>query len=295
MRVSMRRTAGKTIAEYALILALLVLVAIPALSYLGRVITEGYRQNEPTSKAGQLFALLGGSGQGMAGTFGENVRGVFDRGLFSSQPVDNVLFHYNSETGVVEVLLPDGSSAASAATSADGTRILAQNLLDAGLAADLAPEQQAELENLSRLAFKLAEEEEMLIRKYPQLADGENVNLKVFMAYEGQKVDSTIYYDYLAFTDAYERLSGQLGQSTDPALAAVKETVDTNATLVSQLAYKNFVEMQTQRKNGAASSTERKAEEAVVKAADVDITEITVEETPPETRAAGQDLRNSGV
>ncbi len=59
-----KQAQGKTLAEYALILFLVVLVSIPALQILGNAISDLLAEGNAPSKAGQLFGLLGGNGGG---------------------------------------------------------------------------------------------------------------------------------------------------------------------------------------------------------------------------------------
>lgn len=58
----MKFSRGAEIAEYGLILALLVLIAIPALVVMGEGLSASYFNMNPTGKAAQLFGLLGGGG-----------------------------------------------------------------------------------------------------------------------------------------------------------------------------------------------------------------------------------------
>ncbi len=286
-----KKNTGISIAEYALIFALVAIVAIPTLSILGDAIASGLRDNEPTSRADALFALLGGSGANTgAGT--EAVAGM-GTSPPQGQPLSNVAFNYNPQTGMVEIILPDGSSGGSMTTSADGTRILAQNLADLASNPALPPQERQQLQNLSNLGFKIAAEEEKLLAKYPQLAEGENVDLNFFNPSMG--LDTTLYFDYQDFTAAYEKLSAQLKSSE---VEELKASVDTNAALISQLAYHNFVEMQMRPENGAASWRQGDAASKMVTADGtiaIETYQYEVAETPAVTEEASSELQDSGV
>ncbi len=60
----MKPCRGVEIAEYGLILALLVLISVPALMFMGEQLSSSYNNMNPTGKASELFALLGGGAGG---------------------------------------------------------------------------------------------------------------------------------------------------------------------------------------------------------------------------------------
>jgi Flp pilus assembly pilin Flp len=281
----MRNQPGNTIAEYALILALVAVIAMPVVTFMGGMLEQSYRNNEPMSKADDLFALLdaktpsGGSGPEMVETSASS--GI--KAQPSGQPVGNVYFNYNPATGLVEVLLPNGSATGSTTTSADGTELLAKNLANllSTYQNDLTPVQQDKLNQLSSLGYKLAAEERKLLQAYPELATGASIDLNVFTG----KLDSTIYYDYLDFKSMYEMLASQLN-GTDPQTVQIKQVLDTNAALISQLAYKNFIEVQTRPENYGGETGMIGPAKAGVVSGNIDITAITISETPVVTEAA---------
>jgi hypothetical protein len=280
----MRSRSGKTLAEYALLLELIVLVSVPAVIFLGGNVENLYLGSDPIGKAQPLFSLLAPANK-TAGAPATSPAG-------SGQPLSNVFFNYDPATGMVSVFLPGGSPAGTTTTSADGTQLLAQNLADILInnGSLLTPEQQDTLGDLSRLGFKLADAERDLLARYPALATGQNVNLQVF---DGSNLDSSIYYDYQAFNQAYSDLIASLDPN-DPVTANIIQAIETNSSIISQLAYYNFIEMQARPENTPGTSWDVTAAQGMV-CDGVDVTQITADQSPVVTDQASQNLQGQGV
>jgi hypothetical protein len=89
----------------------------------------------------------------------------------------------------------------------------------------------------------------------------------------------------------YQMLAGQFDPN-DPRQAQIKEVLDTNAALISQLAYENFIEMQSRVENSDASRPSMA--KAGVVSGNIDITAITISETPVVTEAASSNISTTG-
>ncbi len=119
----MGKSQGNFIAEYGLIMALVVLVAVVSLGYLGSVLDQSYAKNGNLSQANELFGLLGAS----AGTGGANdsTTGTAPGSAGSALPPEAVQTYANAGiTGTFEV--PIGS--ANLASSAEGSERVAETI-----------------------------------------------------------------------------------------------------------------------------------------------------------------------
>jgi hypothetical protein len=108
----MRLARGHSIPEYALVLALVVLVSIPAVAFLGTTTSQFFWQNGDLSKADRLFSLLdveapgGANGPGSPGPGDTtNPYDAFDQLGQSGGPV---VMRMNNNA--LELLLPSGAA-----------------------------------------------------------------------------------------------------------------------------------------------------------------------------------------
>ncbi len=271
--------AGKTISEYVLILSLVMLVAIPAVGFLGNTMTAGLFDTSTQGKAGsdQLASLLDPThwdDSGMGGT-------VHPYG--STQLVDKLAFDFNPATGLVEMV--DASSGATT-TSGEGTLILVQGLQDllANYPGVMTPTQESLLTDLINQGLAIAAEEKRLLTTYPALATTTPDNLNFFV---GGGADLALYQGFLDYSNTYDSLMTSLTGS-DALVLQMKDTIDVNSSLITQLANKNFI--QAQLTYDGLPSEISATESATVRAKDIDITKITIDETPTVTEKAAKTI-----
>ncbi len=305
-----RFAKGNTLAEYFIIFALVAIAAIPAVSFLGNMISDGFSNNgNIQSRGAQLFGLLNSGGGGSVAT--ATTPSLFPGLSSKGQPVSNVYFNYNPKTGRAEVIVPDGSATGRKATSAEGTKILAQNMKNAIEQAEsrLSESETQQLTKISNLAFELADMEKAILEKYPKLLEGTDKNLYMFGSVQRKgdgfvrtappKGIPDIYGKYVEFSREYNKLAGELPES-DPRLTEIRKVIDVSSSLITQLAYENFIEPQSNFMNSKSKFyrdfykfLREDATGKMVIADGVDITQITAEETPDETRKAGKKIETA--
>lgn len=142
----MKKSTGTGLTEYALILGLGVVIAIPAIGLLGQGNMEGF-DFIANALQNSWSRLSGGTGSGAntnnippvqsppitiisnTGNSGTgNAQGVGSTPFPSIGAPNSVQAAYNSQTGQIEFIMYDGSGAGTTATSVEGTRILAMQL-----------------------------------------------------------------------------------------------------------------------------------------------------------------------
>ncbi len=272
-----KRVSGHSIAEYALILFLIVLVSIPALDFLGNAFKSAYEENEPISQAGRLFGLLDtGNGAAPAGDAAGSAA------VQAHQPLSNIQFRF-SKDGIVRFQKPDGSGTMT--NSAEGTLIMASNLQRLTTNANLSQEERQQIANLSAIAFELAEAERLELEQHPTIEQGEFPDNGFFHKTGNQEPD--VWSRYQKFGEAYSSLMENVEQY--PELASIKSEIETNSAVISQTAYHNFIKPQLDyRRNKEV--WEPVAEKKLV-SGNVDVTQITRQNTPTVTSTFSQRLR----
>lgn len=228
--------------EYILILALVALVSIPAISFLGEVLSQSYTENDPSSKADKLFALLGGSGPGG----GSGGTGTAGRGGTVSLGGNDVIFQ-TDENGMLDIQIPAGSSIATESTSQEGavSRLAAGEfgaLADAVAGSGNADESViAKLRRLEELSATIAAYEDAIYANTGQV-DGEfaddtsTISDPTFMV--SAQAMLQMVNNVAEFNDLHAMLTDQLQNSGNTELLA---EVEKNGGVVSYAAYANYV------------------------------------------------------
>ncbi len=227
--------------EYALILALVVLLSIPAIGFLGDVLSRAYAENEPTSQAGELFALLDASVPGRAG------------GVGAAKPNGTVSFgetqvqFATDENGRLDIGFPEGSSAATESTSREGvvSRLAANEfgaLADAVANSGNAGEGVVDkLRRLQELAGTIAAYEDAIYANTGEVdgefADDEStISNPTFMA--SAQAMLAMVNNVAEFNDLHAMLTDMLQNSGDAELLA---EVEKNGGVVSHAAFANYI------------------------------------------------------
>ncbi len=172
-----KRSPGKTLAEYGLILALLVLAAVPALAFLGDQISDGMANNaNSVSQADRLFGLLGAGGGGGGGNIaigqppdvtGANgsppveSEGISPESMAGSAQADTMGF-----AAMTTSVQGDSSDLIRNSGSAGAMKALASDIdkaIDQALASgEITPAQASALRNLANQGHTIAAAEKMI-------------------------------------------------------------------------------------------------------------------------------------
>ncbi len=281
---------GKSLTEYILVAFLVGLVAIPTLSFLGKNLVAGFDNISARNKAGtgDLMTLLSPSRWDDSST---NINSSSTIGNSSgtsnpygpTQPTETLAFDYDPSTGLV-ALIDVGSGATT--TSGQGTALLVQGLQD--LLIDypdvLTSEQENLLNQLITQGLAMAAEEDRLVSTYPGLVKGDAPNLAVF---SGGGLDSSIYHDFMDFSTTYQALNDSI-TGTDPVSLQIQDVIETNSTLISQLARQNFIKAQLDH-DGYPSEIAA-ADSSTINERDIDVTSINIDETARATIEAANGM-----
>ncbi len=271
---------GKSLSEYMLILALVILVALPTIGFLGNAISDGFSSSSTKTAAGssQLTTLLDPD------YWAEGVNTGTSHPYGSTQPVGSVAFNYNAATGLVGIV---DTATGTATTSGEGTTLLVQGLQEllASYPGVMSVEQETLLNQLISQGLDIAAEEKRLLSTYPNMATANPENIQFF---DAGGVDSTLYHDFLNFSKIYIQLSTSL-EGSDALVLQMKDTIDINASLISQLAKENFI--QAQLDHDGYPSEVVATNNAMIAKSDIDITQITISETPGATEDAAKGIK----
>ncbi len=287
MRIAM---VGKSITEYVLILSLVSIIAIPSLMFLGDTVNTSFLDSSNKQKSGvdNLVRLL--EPKHWDDTEVTGFGGMLANPYGPTQLVDKVAFDFDAITGQVEVI---NVGSGSTTTSGEGSLMLVENLQDLlnAYPGVMTPEQETLLDQLIIQGLAIAAEEQRLVDNgIGGFGTGGTITNICGFSCSGDPTQTSIFTDFQGFTAVYDSLMVSMAGS-DALTLQMKDTIDINSSLISQLAVQNFIEPQNAL-NIVAGDTDHRAEieGAKIKAKNIDIKKIKAKDSATVTADAAKGI-----
>ncbi len=270
---------GASLSEYFLILFLVAVVTVPSVIFLGNTFQNGMNETQGAHKAGVKTLLTILEPKNTKNTLPLHHPNPYGK----SQPISTLAFDYNKQTGLVKIISATNGTEVS---SGEGTARLVQGLIDirTNYPNSLTPVQDSLLTQLINRGLRIADEEQRLFDyNIGGYKTGNITNLKFFPNQKNKVRDSSLYSDFTKYTDIYNRLKKSI-TNTDTTTLEMLDVIETNSTLISQLAVENFISPQ-HKADGRGSNV---IEPKMIKEKGIDIVKVTVDKTAKASRNAFQ-------